>query len=65
MAEMKEQLSSAHERAKRTNKDLAKRDEQIVTLKTELATVQEKLKLREEEVSLYCDSFTPWVSHMR
>ena len=53
MAEMKEQLSSAHERAKRTNKDLAKRDEQIVTLKTELATVQEKLKLREEEVSLY------------
>lgn len=47
---MKEQLSAAHERVKRTNKDLTKRDEQIITLKTDFASVQEKLKLREEEV---------------
>ena len=52
MAEMKEQLSAAHERAKRSNKDLSRRDEQIITLKTDFASVQEKLKLREEEVPI-------------
>jgi len=50
VTELKEQLSAAIERAKRTNKDLAKRDEQIITLKTDYASVREKLKLREEEV---------------
>ena len=52
MVDMKEQLSAAHERAKRSNKDLSRRDEQIITLKTDFASVQEKLKLREEEVDI-------------
>ena len=51
MTDMKEQLAAAHERLKRTNKDLSKRDDQTVALKTELASVQERLKLREEDVS--------------
>ena len=62
MAELKEQLSAAHERAKRSNKDLSRRDEQIITLKTELASILEKLKLREEEVPLlssFVTSFNP------
>ncbi len=51
MTEMKEQLAGSHERLKRANRDLSKRDDQIVALKTELASVQERLKLREEDVS--------------
>ncbi len=51
MSELKEQLAGYHEKLKKANKDISKRDDQIIALKTEFASVQERLKLREEDVS--------------
>ena len=53
ITDLKEQLFSSQENNNKTNRELTKREEQIIMLKVDLASVQEKLKLREEEVISY------------
>lgn len=52
VSELKLQLRSSLEQRDNSNEELNKRDQQIMTLKVELASIEERFKLKDEEVSV-------------
>ena len=48
--ELKGQLSSSQDKLRKQIQEAARRDEQLVVLKVELATLQEKHRLTQDEV---------------
>ena len=54
MDELKNQLGLSQDKLHRQAQDATRRDEQLVVLKVELATLQEKHRLIQEEVFLKC-----------
>lgn len=52
VGEVKSQLQHSFEQQRKQNDELTKRDEKIITLKVDFAAVEERLKLKEEEVML-------------
>ena len=54
MDELKSQLGLSQDKLHRQAQDATRRDEQLVVLKVELATLQEKHRLIQEEVFVKC-----------
>jgi len=54
MDELKSQLGLSQDKLHKQAQDATRRDEQLVVLKVELATLQEKHRLIQEEVFVKC-----------
>ena len=52
ISELKLQLQNSLDERGKVNDELNKRDQQIISLKVDLASVEEKLKLMDEEVKI-------------
>lgn len=50
ISELKIQLQSSLDERGKLNEELSRRDQQLITLKVELASIDERLKLTDEEV---------------
>lgn len=50
--ELKSQLGLSQDKLRKETQEATRRDEQLVVLKVELATLQEKFRLTQDEVSL-------------
>lgn len=50
VSDLKSQLRSSLEQRENGNEELTKRDQQIMSLKVELASIEERFKLKDEEV---------------
>ena len=53
ISELKVQLQSSLDERGKLNEELSGRDQQLITLKVELASIDERLKLTDEEVSFF------------